>query len=53
MLKQSKIKSTLIPHLLLDSSDIQQSKHIILAGDFNIFLDRTLESKRSSSCLKE
>ena len=40
-------------HLLLDSLDIHQSKQIILAGDFNLFLDTTLEAEGGSSCLKK
>ena len=39
-------------HLLLDRLDIHQNEQIILAGDFNIFLDTTLEAKRGSPCLK-
>ena len=37
-------------HLLLDSLDIHQNKQIILAGDFNLFLDTTLEAEGGSPC---
>ena len=40
-------------HLLLDSLDIHQNKQIILAGDFNLFLDTTLEAEGGSPCLKK
>ena len=40
-------------HLLLDSLDVHQNKQIILAGDFNLFLDTTLEAKGGSPCLKK
>ena len=40
-------------HLLLDSLDIHQNKQIILAGDFNLFLDKTLEAEGGSSCFKK
>ena len=40
-------------HLLLDGLDIHQNKQIILAGDFNLFLDTTLESGGGSPCLKK
>ena len=39
-------------HLLLDRLDIHQNEQIILAGDFNIFLDTTLEAEGASPCLK-
>ena len=37
---------------LLDSLDIRQNKQIILAGDWSLFLDITLEVKGGSPCLK-
>ena len=40
-------------HPLLDSLDIHQNKQIILAGDFNLFLDTTLEAEGGSPCLKK
>ena len=40
-------------HLLLDSWDIHQNKQTILAGDFNVFLDTTLEVKGGFTCLKK
>ena len=40
-------------HLPLDSWDIHQNKQIILAGDFNLFLDTTLEPKADFPCLKK
>ena len=40
-------------HLLLDSLDIHRNKQIILAGDFNLFLDTTLEAEGGSPCLKK
>ena len=40
-------------HLLLDSLDIHQNKQIILTGDFNHFLDTTLEAEEGSPCLKK
>ena len=40
-------------HLLLDSLDIRQNKRIILARDFNLLLDTTLEIKRGSPCSKK
>ena len=40
-------------HLLLNSLDIYQNKQIILAGDFNLFLDATLEFKWSFPFLKK
>lgn len=40
-------------HLLLDGLDIYQNKQIILAEEFNLFLDTILESKWSSPCLKK
>ena len=40
-------------HLLLDSLEIHQNKQIILAGDFNLFLDTTLEAKGGSPCLEK
>ena len=40
-------------HLLLDSLDIHQNKQIVLAGDFNLFLDTTLEAEGGSPCLKK
>ena len=39
--------------LFLNSLDIHQNKQITLAGDFNIFLDTTLEAKGRSPCLKK
>ena len=39
-------------YLLLDSLVIPQNKQIILAEDFNLFLDRTLEAEGGSPCLK-
>ena len=39
--------------LLLDSWDIHQNKQTILAGDFNVFLDTTLEVKGGFPCLKK
>ena len=39
-------------HLLLDSLDIRQNKQIILARDWNLFLDISVEVKGSSPCLK-
>ena len=39
-------------HLLLDRLDIHQNERIILAGDFNLFLDTTLEAEGVSPCLK-
>ena len=38
-------------HLLLDNLDIHQNEQITLAGDFNFFLDVTLEAKGGSPCL--
>ena len=38
-------------HFLLDSLDIHQNKQIIPAGDFNLFLDTTLEAEGGSPCL--
>ena len=38
---------------LIDSLDIFQNNQIILAGDFNIFLDTTSEAKGRSPCLKK
>ena len=38
--------------LLLNSLDIHQNKQIILAGDFDLVLDTTLEVKAGSPCLK-
>ena len=49
--EQIKILNNL--HLLLDSLDIHQNKQITLAGDFNLFLDTTLEAEGGSPCLKE
>ena len=40
-------------HLLLDSLDIHQNKQLILAGNFNLFLDTTLEAEGDSPCLKK
>ena len=40
-------------HLLLYSLDIHQNKQIILAWDFNLFLDTTLEAEGGSPCLKK
>ena len=40
-------------HLILDSLYIHKNKQIILAGDFNLFLDTTLEAKGGSPCLKK
>ena len=40
-------------HLLLDRLDIHQNERIILAGDFNLFLDTTLEAEGGSPCLKK
>ena len=38
--------------LLLDRLDIRQNKQIILAGDWNLFLNITLGVKGGSPCLK-
>ena len=40
-------------HLLLGSLDIHQIKQIIVAGDFNLFLDTTLEAEGGAPCLKK
>ena len=40
-------------HLLLDRLDIHQNSLVILAADFNIFLDTTLEVEGDSPCLKK
>ena len=40
-------------HLLLDSLEIHQNKQIIVARDFKLFLDTTLEAKGGSLCLKK
>ena len=40
-------------HLLLGSLDIHQIKQIILAGDFNLFLDTTLDTEGGTPCLKK
>ena len=39
-------------HLLLDRLYIHQNEQIILAGDFNFFLDTTLEAEGASPWLK-
>ena len=39
--------------LFVDSLDIHQNKQITLAGDFNLFLDTTLEAEGGSPCLKK
>ena len=40
-------------HLLLDRLDIHQNSLVILAADFNIFLDTTLEAEGDSPGLKK
>ena len=50
--KLSKLKSLIIS-TFFSIFDIHQNKQIILAGDFNLFLDTTLEAEVGSSCLKK
>ena len=38
---------------LLSNIDFSNEKHIISAGDFNLFLDRSLDAKIGSSSLKK
>ena len=49
--EQTKVLNNL--HLLLGSLDIHQIKQIILAGDFNFFLDTTLDTEGGAPCLKK
>ena len=52
-LKLSKTKVLNNLHLPLDRLDIHQDKQIILAGDFYLFLDTTLEAQGGLPCLKK
>ena len=38
---------------LLENFDLTKNKQIIFAGDFNLFLDRSLEAKGGNPCLKK
>ena len=38
---------------LLENVDLTENKPIIFAGDFNLFLDRSLEAKGGNPCLKK
>ena len=38
---------------MLENFDLTKNKPIIFAGDFNLFLDRSLEAKGGNLCLKK